>query len=1112
MGALTLTGLAWRGLRHYRRIAVSVGVGTAASAAVLTGALLVGDSVRFSLNQFAIQRLGKIHWAMPLPYRTTHDTLARKLAARLPDVQWTGILTLPGAALTDEAPASGRQVNRVDIIGVPSEFWALGLTETGLQLSGQEAAIGRRLAEALGVKAGDAISVRIAKPSLLPRQAPLASRKDRLSVRARLRIVAVLTDDQMGRFSLAANQVAPYNIFVGLDWLQDRVQWSGRINLIVAAAPATKAVELETIHRALHDVWEPADAGLTWKQAPGGAFAQVESDRVYLDQPVADSVTTQGGVATLSYLVNGIEKRSDGVTNATPYSFVTACAPSADQALGPVPPDMKDDEILINRWLADHLKAGVGDRLTLTYYSLTDAGRFEPQARSFTVKSLLEMEALQTEAALTPKFPGLTDVNRCREWDLGIPMDESLLRDAPNEAYWERYRTLPKAVVTLNAGQAMWANRFGKVTGLRRAGPAEASVAELRARLDPRSLGFVFLPVREQALHAVDQGMDFGGLFLGMSFFLIVAALLLTAMLFAFGVEQRSNELGLLAAVGYRPHDLRRLLLLEGTLLASLGAGVGALAGTLYTRALVHSLAHDWQGAVAGAAIRYHAEPATLAIGAVSSVVCAVLALALAVWRQSRRTPRELLQLDATLTAAELSARVRTGWKARLVAGTGLLGAATLIAWIGLAQPDHAVEVFFGAGALLLLAGLAGAKLLLARLDSASRQPRNLLQLGRRNVARRVGRSLAVITLLASGSFMVFAVSAMKHDVETTAHRRDSGTGGYAFLAETSFDVPDDISTLEGRKALMVDSDDSPPDHSIVPIKVRDGDDASCFNLNRAQSPRLLGVDPSRFAGTGAFARKPGHDPWAALGQVEADGTIPVLAGDGNTLMYGLGRKAGDVLTLRDERGAPLRIRLVGALPQAVSIFQGTLIMRMEAFNSRFPSAGYRLALLGPAPAARQALAGLAMRLGRAGFDVTPTGRRLAEFLAVEAAYLEIFLVLGGLGLLLGSLGLAIMVFRNVFERRGELAMLLCMGFTRAETARMVASEHLLLLVLGLGIGVGASAVAIWPSLLAPGVDVPYALLGWLLAGMLILGVVWTLAATRLALRGNLVAAIHGKT
>ena len=51
-------------LRHYRRIHIAVALGVAVATAVLTGALLVGDSVRGSLRDLTLQRLGRIDSAL----------------------------------------------------------------------------------------------------------------------------------------------------------------------------------------------------------------------------------------------------------------------------------------------------------------------------------------------------------------------------------------------------------------------------------------------------------------------------------------------------------------------------------------------------------------------------------------------------------------------------------------------------------------------------------------------------------------------------------------------------------------------------------------------------------------------------------------------------------------------------------------------------------------------------------------------------------------------------------------------------------------------------------------------------------------------------------------
>jgi ABC-type antimicrobial peptide transport system permease subunit len=113
------------------------------------------------------------------------------------------------------------------------------------------------------------------------------------------------------------------------------------------------------------------------------------------------------------------------------------------------------------------------------------------------------------------------------------------------------------------------------------------------------------------------------------------------------------------------------------------------------------------------------------------------------------------------------------------------------------------------------------------------------------------------------------------------------------------------------------------------------------------------------------------------------------------------------------------------------------------------------------------------------------------------------FLVLGGLGVLLGTAGLAIVVVRNVQERRAELAMLRCAGIPRRAVVGMVLAEHRLLLGLGLLTGLGAALVAVAPSLRAHDSGVPWGLLAAIVAALGLGGLAWTALAARAALRGQ---------
>jgi ABC-type antimicrobial peptide transport system permease subunit len=164
-----------------------------------------------------------------------------------------------------------------------------------------------------------------------------------------------------------------------------------------------------------------------------------------------------------------------------------------------------------------------------------------------------------------------------------------------------------------------------------------------------------------------------------------------------------------------------------------------------------------------------------------------------------------------------------------------------------------------------------------------------------------------------------------------------------------------------------------------------------------------------------------------------------------------------------------------------------------------------------PTDRAAEVSAVMTRALQDAGLEMTPAAQRLSMFNAVQNTYLSTFQVLGGLGLLLGSAGLGVVVLRNVQERRGELALLLAVGFRRRALQWLVLSEHGALLGLGLAVGVAAAAIGVMPALFAPGSQIPYGSLALTLGAVLLNGLLWTWVATRLALRGRLLDGLRNE-
>lgn len=1069
-----------RSLRFYGRTHLGVVLGVLLASAILTGALAVGDSVRHTLLRQALARLGATVQAMASPDEFFRADLATDIA-KASAADAAPVLLLPGTAVRPDGTA---RANGIQVIGAGPDFWKIGGTSDLLAgAESDEAAINTRLARQLGVNTGDAVVVRVEMPSFVPRDAPLSGRSDQTAA-LRVRVRTILDDESLGRFGLQAGQVPPANLFVPLAALQNHVKRPARANVILSAATSDLA-PVVTAH------WKLADAGLAFRPLPNGAGLELRTDRVFLMPATATAAHAAFTNATgvLAYFANEIRLG----TNATPYSFVAATGA-----------DLRDDEITVNQWLADDLGARVGDPVNLRYYAIGDRRELIETSAVFRVAAIVPTVA---DDSWMPAFPGLAEVVDCRKWDPGIPVDATRIR-TKDETYWKDFRGTPKAFLSLKAGQRLWSNRFGELTAIRIAGeqdPGQAS-ALLRERIDPATVGLFFTPVRELAVKAGSEALDFGQLFIGFSFFLIVAALALAAMLFVFSLEQRHAETGLLRALGFTAARVRRLLLAEGTLLAAAGSMLGILPGLAYTKLALLGLSSVWSGAVGGGRFHFAARPATMIIGAVSTVVCAVFAMWLAQRRQFRRPVAELLARSTELEFSGAKLRARTGTV------TGVAGLLLAVAMLVMARGKHgaeAAEVFFGAGSCLLLAGLGFAHRVLAAMSRAATTAHTLSRIGLRSAARRPGRTLTSVGVLASGLFLVLAISAFHHEGRHVAGGRASGTGGFALFARSAMPVHDDLNTAAGRAVFGIDKDTA-DGIAVVALRVRTGDEASCLNLNRAQQPSLWGVNPAALGERQAFSFASADGAWSLLDGPVADDIVPAI-GDLQTVMWSLGRKVGDLIPTVDEQGRAFRLRIVGTV--APSILQGGLLISERNFVARFPSsAGSRMFLIDAPPDRTAAVATEWMRaLGDRGFEAVPAAERLADFLAVENTYLSIFQALGGLGLLLGSIGFGIVAVRNGLERRRELALLKALGFDRDSLRHMLMVEHAFLLLLGTAMGIASAALAIAPALATSHTSLPVGLFAAILAGILTIGSVAVRIAARAALCGPLLASLRNE-
>jgi hypothetical protein len=397
------------------------------------------------------------------------------------------------------------------------------------------------------------------------------------------------------------------------------------------------------------------------------------------------------------------------------------------------------------------------------------------------------------------------------------------------------------------------------------------------------------------------------------------------------------------------------------------------------------------------------------------------------------------------------------------------IGAIIILAGVVTPKGKDAAGAFFGAGSLLMAAMLSLFNGFLIRIRTTPQQTAiSFFRLALTAIARRKGRSIATASLFACALFVLGGVSAFRQNTITNPRDPQAGTGGFVWYGETmtGFSKTDVVS----RHRTEQNHSQADSSFSFVAMRLKDGDDASCFNLNRVQSPPILGVDTRLLDSIHCFTfvklldlRYAAH-PWQALQDTLSEQVVPGFA-DQNVIEWGLRMSLGDTMHFVNKSGKLLKIVLVGGLDN--SVFQGRVLIDERRFIEQFPTTGgYRVLLAQAPPDQEQAVnETLCNALLDKGLDLEPAAGRLAAFNEVENTYLSIFRILGILGLLLGSAGLGIVVMGNALERRYEIAVLRAQGYTRSHIRKLLLTEHAMIFTAGMVAGGIASLIAISPSL-----------------------------------------------
>lgn len=996
--------------RYYRLVSVAVLI----TVAVIVGSLVVGDSVRTTLVRRVSERLGNTETII---FSRNSFISNELLKAPLLGESARGILLTNGFI-----SQSGKLI--------PVFVWGTD----DMSIPKGAAKINPTLAKELRQLGSDDMVLRLPASGLVPSGSLFVTENYTTSLRLSFEGIVEVQDG--GNMSMKNEQVIPYNIFVNREELAETLETEGKINLILTDKIITSD-ELNT-------TWNYQASGITVQ--PGNGFTEILSDRVFLQKEVTETIcrNNQQPNRLFSYLANSIEREEASI----PYSFVTAIDRFEGEPL-------QKEDIILSDYAAKRLQAKTGDRINISYFVSQDLKTLKTKSLELRVKDIVPLSRLQEDKTLSADFPGLSDVERCTDWDSDLPIHMDLITDE-DERYWELYKSTPKAIISYNAVAPDWGNAYGNATAVR-VTDVVPDLSELRAEM----FGIQVIHPREAGLYAARNGVDFSSLFLALGFFIIVSAMLLMLIPLSEMFYQRRHEISLMQALGYTRKRIINMLWRESAPVVLVSSVVGIIAGLLYTTIIMWLLGSVWKGATHTDGFAVYPHYITILGGLIVGIGLSLLLL--------RRTIGKAFKVESSKFKVQgLKFKVQGSKTMGLF--WPILASVLTVAVIALNLLFiRSVTLFVMVGIVLIGTAAIWGNYLIHRNGSAYNGTFNSGKIIWSSLYANRKQAMLSFFTLTLGVFIVFSVGLNRKGFSDSSQLL-TGTGGYSLWCESSVPIYHNMSTRAGQEKLSLT--DLPANAVIMQCLRYSADEASCLNLNKVTTPTVLGVDMDALL-TSNFQIEQGLNTSGREAVFEEmktkkDTVYPALV-DATVLTWSLGMSLGDTLYYEGDRGRRIAIQLIGTLSN--SVFQGHILIDRNLFSEIWEeTTGSEVFLLKVNETEKEEVKNLlSQALSEYGLTVTTTNERLRQFNTVTDTYLTIFLTLGGLGLLLGIMGFIIVIRKNLLMRHSEINLYRILGFEDHKIEQALYQENLLVPLYAIFTGVVSSLVGVSLSFMNTG-------------------------------------------
>jgi len=635
---------------------------------------------------------------------------------------------------------------------------------------------------------------------------------------------------------------------------------------------------------------------------------------------------------------------------------------------------------------------------------------------------------------------------------------------------------------------------------------SDAAVSQLESHLPP-SPTFIVAKAKADSVQGATEGADrLAQVFVLLSFFTIIAGVLLIVNIFVMLAEERKGEMGVARALGMRRKNLVQSFVSEGLLYALLSSVVGMFGGLLIAGVILWGFSQVFQGGFGGGlvltwtvsdlltgfAIGFLITMATIGIASfrVSKLnivrairdipepvphrstrrqiaVGAVLVALGALGTISSLATKNLILQEAGPSAlaiglAVLTMRITSPRRVFTVAGILML-AWLLSPWKFFSTETADITLFILVGLLLILGGLlivlfnSESVLAVATRLFRSRTWRPVVRTAiayPMNKKFRTGATLASIALVMFTIATMSCIQAMVSSSISTANYRESG--GFQLLGSSAIPIPNWDAAFSDYSRTPAGSASIADQHGIPQARIRI---TPAAHPSVEYTSSLIGVPSSWTPPLPLQARAANYsDDAAAWAAIQANPDVAIL--DGSVVPNNFGPNfgsfsavVGDLFRYTNATGATRNVRVIGILyeqfAQGLWVSASTVKadVRMEA-------------------------ASLFYFQVKEGVDVTKAGHDLERyFLPYQLLTLDIQGLINqilettmgvfnllqaylALGLIVGIAGLGVITMRNVVERRQETGALRALGFRKSMVLRSFLFELSFIALTGIAMGV----------------------------------------------------------